>query len=398
MYGLNEIMYFFVLPSPRLRWYIEPMARRRTRPVVLVVDDEAMVRGTLRDILQEDYEVLEAADARSAIDVARVAPVDVVLLDICLPGISGLDALPQLRLERPTAAIIVISGVDRARTAVEALKLGADNYLTKPFDIDVLADAISTALRRARRAHAESALPRRSSVALVGCSPGMVAGLGATLTEQLDVHGYREPPPPETFAALGPPSLFVVETLEHRPDWLDRAAPIAERFCPAHTIVLGDDTAAIEARFWFGEGCVFLRHPFPLTTLLEVVCNMLSDAPARRSWHDERTAKVIDAVAGGYADFRLRRFARTLGMAPYRLSGSFKHRMGASLNTYLTRVRVYAARYLLEQHGLKVEAVARKVGFHDASHLSSAFRRVLGSRPGPHRRGRPEAAGPQVSP
>jgi AraC-like DNA-binding protein len=225
----------------------------------------------------------------------------------------------------------------------------------------------------------------------------MVAGLGATLREQADVHGYREPPPPETFAAaLGPPSLFVVETLEHRPDWLDRAAPIVERFCPARTIVLGDDTTAMETRFWFGEGCVFLRHPFPLTTLLEVVCNVLSDAPARRPWHDERTAKVIDAVTGGYADFRLRRLARTLGIAPYRLSGSFKHRMGVPLNTYLTRVRVYAARYLLEQHRLKVEAVARRVGFHDASHLSNAFRRMLGSRPGPHRRGRSAIPGPPI--
>jgi transcriptional regulator GlxA family with amidase domain len=123
-------------------------------------------------------------------------------------------------------------------------------------------------------------------------------------------------------------------------------------------------------------------------TLIDVVCEALPSPPARRPWRDERVGQVIAAIVADYTKFKLRQFATTAGMSPYRLSAVFRERVGLPLGTFLRRVRVHAARYLIEQEDLKVEAAARSVGFHDASHLSNAFHALMGYRPGQNRRTR----------
>lgn len=371
----------------RLSYYECAMVARSARPVVLVVDDDATVRETFHLLLEDGYEVLEAPNARSALEIARTAPIDLVLLDILMPNVDGLEILPELRTVRPGVPVVIVSGLDRASTAATAMRLGAVNYLTKPFDVDVLLDAVGGALRR--RPRPRVAPPRQPfpTLVLIGCSASIVAGLAATLTSEVDVRSYRDPPAVEALAEDGAPAMIVVNAQGRRLDWLGRAALLVECCSTTPIVLLLDTRNALDARFAFGQRCLALEHPFQLAGLLELVCSALPEAPARRPWRDKRTAAVIDAVAADYARFRLPSLADRLGVSPYYLSRCFHQRVGVSLTSYLTRVRVHAARQFLEQNSMKLDTIALAVGFHDASHLSRAFVRVLGHRPGQHRSG-----------
>jgi two-component system response regulator AtoC len=104
--------------------------------VVLVVDDEPGVRDSLRVILEGDFEVLEAPDGTTALEVIRARRVDVVLLDVRMPGEPGPAVLPRILALSESAAVILITAVPQVRTAVEAMKAGAYDYVIKPFDVD----------------------------------------------------------------------------------------------------------------------------------------------------------------------------------------------------------------------------------------------------------------------
>jgi two-component system KDP operon response regulator KdpE len=117
-------------------------------PRILVVDDEPQIRRALRvGLAGHGYDVQLAGTGEEALDLAAVAPPDVIILDLMLPGLSGLDVCKGLR-EWSQAPIIVLSAKGEERDKVEALDLGADDYLTKPFGMDELLARIRAALRR----------------------------------------------------------------------------------------------------------------------------------------------------------------------------------------------------------------------------------------------------------
>jgi len=116
------------------------------RPLILVVDDDPGVRESFRLILEDRYEILEAGDGREALERVRTTPVDLVLLDIRLPELDGIEVLERLKTLDDAVEVILVTAVKTVRTAVEAMKLGAFDYLTKPFDEDELLTLIRRAL------------------------------------------------------------------------------------------------------------------------------------------------------------------------------------------------------------------------------------------------------------
>jgi two-component system KDP operon response regulator KdpE len=117
---------------------------------ILVVDDEPPIQRMLRRSLSANgYDVLVAEDGRQAIDIMHMHQPDLVLLDLCLPGeLNGLDVCKQMRTWAQTP-IIVLSAITEEKQKVEALDLGADDYLTKPFSNDELQARVRACLRRA---------------------------------------------------------------------------------------------------------------------------------------------------------------------------------------------------------------------------------------------------------
>jgi two-component system response regulator AtoC len=118
------------------------------RPVILVVDDDPGVRESFRLILEDHYDVVDVPDGPSALDVIRASPMDLVLLDIRLPGMDGIEVLERIKAIDDRAEVILVTAVKTVRTAVAAMKLGAFDYLTKPFEEDELLSLASRALER----------------------------------------------------------------------------------------------------------------------------------------------------------------------------------------------------------------------------------------------------------
>lgn len=117
----------------------------------LVVDDEASIRNLLQRILVEaGYKVVTAANGQEALDKVCQLRVGIVFLDVKMPGISGIEVLRQLTATYPDICVIMATAVDNAQTAVEALKLGACDYITKPFNRDDVIRTLQTAINKKR--------------------------------------------------------------------------------------------------------------------------------------------------------------------------------------------------------------------------------------------------------
>src|SRR5438105_7580301 len=128
----------------------------RARPAkVLVVDDEPQIRTLLRATLtRAGYAVVEAANGREALNAKSIDKPDLVLLDLGLPDRDGLELVTLLRGE-PRSALIVISARDQTEQKVAALDLGADDYVTKPFDTEELLARVRASLRHRLASEAE---------------------------------------------------------------------------------------------------------------------------------------------------------------------------------------------------------------------------------------------------
>jgi len=112
---------------------LEAPTRRGT---VLVVDDEEGVRASFRVLLEDECTVLEAEDGERALEVLRRHEVDVVMLDQRMPGEPGIDVLSRIKTLDPSVVVVLATAVREVRTAVEAIKRGAYDYITKPFDVE----------------------------------------------------------------------------------------------------------------------------------------------------------------------------------------------------------------------------------------------------------------------
>ncbi|HEU4698958.1 MAG TPA: HD domain-containing phosphohydrolase [Gemmatimonadales bacterium] len=128
---------------------------------ILVVDDEPLVRNALAKFLQQQgYEVLTAESGEEALDLLRRHKVTGMLLDVHLPGASGIDLVPRLVEQEPHLALLMLTAVNDATSAALCMQRGAMDYLTKPIDLDHLARAIRGALQRRRALVADQQINR----------------------------------------------------------------------------------------------------------------------------------------------------------------------------------------------------------------------------------------------
>ena len=118
-------------------------------PSILVVDDEAAIRRTLREILEyEDFAVDEAENGPEALEKVKGASYDLILLDVKMPKMDGLEVLAKIASEQPEVPVVMISGHGNIETAVEATKLGAFDFIEKPPDLNRLLLTIRNGLDR----------------------------------------------------------------------------------------------------------------------------------------------------------------------------------------------------------------------------------------------------------
>ena len=118
-----------------------------SQPSLLIVDDEAGVRESLRMIFNRDFRILEADSSEVAIKKAQEESSEVVLLDIRLPRIGGLEVLRRIKEFNPHCQVIMLTALNTAHTA--AKESGAFDYVVKPFDIEELRLKVENALKKA---------------------------------------------------------------------------------------------------------------------------------------------------------------------------------------------------------------------------------------------------------
>jgi DNA-binding NtrC family response regulator len=145
---------------------------------VLLVDDEPRVRASLKLVLEPVYDILEAADAQEGLEFFKRESPDLVLLDVILPGTDGLAVLQNMRADEPNTPVIMLTGTKSVKTAVDAMKLGAADYLSKPFDVEELRIVVDRTLnsqdleREVRQLRAQI-VQRYAFHNLIGKSPSM---------------------------------------------------------------------------------------------------------------------------------------------------------------------------------------------------------------------------------
>jgi two-component system, cell cycle response regulator DivK len=139
-------------------WYVSSITGRAVtttviRPCVLVVDDAAFNREVLVQNLEDEYEMLEAADGVAAVVIARAQLPDVILMDLSLPGIDGWEAVRLLRRDPATAwiPIVAVTAHAMAGDKSRALASGCDDYLPKPVDEELLQVKVRYWLARGRQ-------------------------------------------------------------------------------------------------------------------------------------------------------------------------------------------------------------------------------------------------------
>ncbi len=133
---------------------------------VLIVDDEPPIRKLLRmGLTTQGYDVVEASNGKTALELLGEKP-DLVILDLGLPDMQGLEVLRTIRARNDSVPIVVLSSRDDEAGKVEALDLGADDYVTKPFGMDELLARMRAALRHQLQVHGERPIFRVGDLAV----------------------------------------------------------------------------------------------------------------------------------------------------------------------------------------------------------------------------------------
>ena len=143
---------------------------------ILIIDDEKSIRRTLREILEyEKYKVEEADNGQDGLDMIKNNPYDVVLLDIKMPKMDGMEVLEKAQILAPDVPIIMISGHGNVETAVEAVKKGAYDYISKPPDLNRLLITIRNALDKSNLITETKVLKRKVTKTreIIGDSPSI---------------------------------------------------------------------------------------------------------------------------------------------------------------------------------------------------------------------------------
>lgn len=140
---------------------------------ILITDDEKSIRNALREILEfESYKVLEADSGSNALEIIREQPIDLVILDIKMKGMDGIETLGKIKEIKPDIPVLMISGHGNIQIAVEATKLGAFDFIEKPPDLNRLLISIRNALdsKELSRQNREMRSKLHGSVEMVGVS------------------------------------------------------------------------------------------------------------------------------------------------------------------------------------------------------------------------------------
>ncbi len=125
---------------------------------ILIVEDDKVLSETIKQIIQDDYEVHQEYDGISGLFSAKLKIYDLIILDLMLPEMSGYDVLAELRKEKIITPVLILTARDDVHDKVKGLNFGADDYLVKPFESEELLARISAIIRRVKGNYIKNSL------------------------------------------------------------------------------------------------------------------------------------------------------------------------------------------------------------------------------------------------
>lgn len=176
-------------------------------PRIMIVDDEVEITEILADLLSEDYDCVRAGSAEQALSLLRQSQFQLVISDITMPGMSGLEMIPHVKEQSPETVVVMISGMQTVESAIGALRLGAFDYLMKPFDLRQVEAVVKRALehhdlvvaKQRYENHLEELVEQRTAEldralnSLEGAYRSTLKALTAALeTRDSETHGHSE--------------------------------------------------------------------------------------------------------------------------------------------------------------------------------------------------------------
>jgi CheY-like chemotaxis protein/AraC-like DNA-binding protein len=335
----------------------------------LVVDDEAPIRDCLRLILEDTYDVVEASSGAVALEILASVMVDLVVLDLLMPGADGIQILPMIRARHPDLPVIVLTAVKVEWLTAEALRFGAHAYITKPFDERSLVEAVGAAISGKRTplwGNCRPTVPVQPlSVLVVSADSARGSGLALVL---------KTLGPTAAVAAL---SDVVSRLLDHRPACMVvcRSGADAERMAALLTVVRDrlPECRVVTASSEAGH--------------VKGIVDGVAHALEAKTTFGVAAGRAVEHIINHYRGrLTVPDVAEGAGISASHLAHLFPAQVGMTLHTFVFKLRVEIAKRLLSTTNDKLAVIAELAGFSDASHLSRAVQRETGLSARDHRR------------
>ncbi len=358
---------------------------QHARPTVLVVDDQEGIRLSLELALEREFDVITADSGVSALSRLRLPGIDVVLLDLLLPEMTGLDVLAEIKAALPALPVIVVTAVKGTPVVVEAMRRGAEDFVTKPWEETRL-------LATVRAAMARPSGPARP-VLLVGDDGESLAPLRVIIELHAPVLSMR--PEPGAVKGLSQPWIAMFEAGSDPAPTVAMIEGLVERYPDCPILVT---TARPEALRSIRPAVKELvTPPYHVGDVVNKIGRLMSGRwghPVVPLYVGNYTARALEYLTQHFrGTIALSDVAASAGLSVDRLAHVFRDEVGMTMKEYATRLRIWSGARLLAESDRKLEDIAFSLGYDHASHFSRVFTEVMKLRPGEYRRRARDASG-----
>lgn len=309
----------------------------QSRPVVLAVDDDTATLDSFQLILERDYEVLTTATGDEALEILRSRHIDVVLLDLLMPGTDGLQVLAQIKAVDPGVEVILVSGLVQPQAIVMGMKLGAFEYLTKPFAEEDLFGLVAEAVCR-RYSNSPTAL-------FIGPDPAVIAAFGVLFTPHIAFASSAPRLRTLPDAAKRVPLLVIYDTDAPPSVSAYFIARLHERYARSKLLILSRHSDTLGGLIQ--APAMVMSRPYRLDDVLECIATLapgLSVLSVCSSRVGSHVFRLIDRVMKSYREpLGTADLARSVGCSVHHLAHIVRDQLGISLMDYVTRFRFEVA-------------------------------------------------------
>ena len=355
---------------------------QKRRPIVLTVDDNRLLHDFYSLAFERAYVHRRAYSGLEALTIVQAEIIDVMVLDLIMPGLHGLEVLKEVLALKPGLIVVVSSVVSTAWSALRAIRWGAADYFVKPTEPGVMEMVIRQLL--AIRRDPAVAVPEPTGAAprvlVVGLDPSFRAALAVALQPSCRVHVAARISDAIEMLATIMPDLAIVDLRSASLDLALGLHGLRAKFPEGPMIVVGSaDRLGPLMESSAGHLEILVPEPVDVGLLFHEIRTLLPLDPdgVQPKSLSAPSGLAVGRIVTQYTNHALRveHLSVGSGLSAAHFAHIFSEDMGIPPMEYVQRVRTQAAIFMLRETRDKVSAIARRVGFYDGQHLALTLRR-----------------------